>query len=153
MKQSGLGRVPVGYFTDGSPTPDKAGVLSNPRDLAWAKRLVAESAYKDEPILLMSPTDQPSLQQESQLTRSLFQELGLNVEFMAMDWGSLVPLRANSSLRKARSTAPTMVRCAGSRFPAAFVCAIQQRAFEVVRSIPLVRCPSYSVPQQHHRHR
>jgi peptide/nickel transport system substrate-binding protein len=39
----------------------------------------------------------PAPQQELQLTRSLFQELGLNVEFMAMDWGSLVSRGANSS--------------------------------------------------------
>ena len=31
------------------------------------------------------------------MTRSLFQDLGLNVEFMAMDWGSLVSRRANTS--------------------------------------------------------
>jgi peptide/nickel transport system substrate-binding protein len=98
-EQSDLGRVPVGYFTDGSPMANTAGLeaLSGPRDLALAKKLVAESGYKGEPVLLMSPTDQPALQQESQLTRSLFQELGLNVEYMAMDWGSLVTRRANSS--------------------------------------------------------
>ena len=95
--QGDLGRVPVGYFTDGSPMANTAGldVLSRPRDLALAKKLVAESGYKGEPILLMSPTDQPNLQQESQVTRDLFQQLGLNVQFMAMDWGSLVSRRAN----------------------------------------------------------
>ena len=68
---------------------NKAGLeaLSGPRDLALAKKLVAESGYKGEPILLMSPTDQPALQQESQLTRSLFQELALNREYMAMGLG------------------------------------------------------------------
>lgn len=98
-EQSDLGRVPVGYFTDGSPMANKAGLdaLSGPRDVALAKKLVAESGYKGESILLMSPTDQPALQQESQLVRSLFQELGLNVEYMSMDWGSLVTRRANSS--------------------------------------------------------
>lgn len=98
-EQSDLGRVPVGYFTDGSPMANKAGLeaLSGPRDIALAKQLVAESGYRGEPILLMAPTDQPALQQESQLTRSLFQELGLKVKYMAMDWGSLVSRRANSS--------------------------------------------------------
>lgn len=43
----------------------------------------------------MAPTDQPALMQEAQVTRSLFQELGLIVDFMAMDWGSLVSRRAN----------------------------------------------------------
>jgi peptide/nickel transport system substrate-binding protein len=98
-EQTDLGRYPVGFFTDGSPMANKAGldVLTRPRDLALAKRLVAESGYDGEPILLMSPTDQPALAQITQVTRSLFQELGLNVEFMAMDWGSLVSRRANTA--------------------------------------------------------
>ena len=33
----------------------------------------------------------------AQVTRSLFLEVCLNVEFMAMDWGSLVSRRANSA--------------------------------------------------------
>lgn len=97
--QKALGRVPVGYFTDGSPMANKAGLsgLSGPRDIALAKKLVAESGYKGEPILLMAPTDQAALMQEAQVTRALFRELGLNVDFMAMDWGSLVSRRANQS--------------------------------------------------------
>src|SRR6185312_17302592 len=84
-EQADLGRVPVGYFTDGSPMANKAGLeaLSAPRDVALARKLVAESGYKGEPILLMAPTDQAALMQEAQVARALFQELGLNVDFMA----------------------------------------------------------------------
>jgi len=98
-EQTDLGRFPVGFFTHGQAMANEAGleVLSGPRDVALARKLVAESGYKNEPILLMSPTDQPALAQITQVTRSLFQELGLNVQFMAMDWGSLVSRRANQS--------------------------------------------------------
>jgi peptide/nickel transport system substrate-binding protein len=97
--QSDLGRVPVGFFTDNYPMANKAGmeVLTKPRDVALAKKLVKEAGYKGEPILLMSPTDQPALMQLGQVTRSLFQEVGLNVDFQAMDWGSLVSRRANQN--------------------------------------------------------
>jgi peptide/nickel transport system substrate-binding protein len=95
--QADLGRYPVGYFTDGSPMANKAGLeaISGPRDLALAKKLVAESGYKDEPILLMSPSDLPALAQMAQVTRELYQSVGLNVQFQAMDWGSLVSRRAS----------------------------------------------------------
>jgi peptide/nickel transport system substrate-binding protein len=98
-EQTDLGRFPVGFFTDGTPMANTAGleVLSGPRDMALARKLVAESGYDGEPVLLMSPTDQPALAQITQVTRSLFQELGLNVEFMAMDWGSVVSRRANTA--------------------------------------------------------
>ena len=42
--QADLGRVPAGFFTEGQPMATHAGleVLTGPRDLALAKRLVAE---------------------------------------------------------------------------------------------------------------
>jgi peptide/nickel transport system substrate-binding protein len=42
----------------------------------------------------MAPTDQPALQQFAQVTNSLFKKLGLNVEYQAMDWATLVSRRA-----------------------------------------------------------
>ena len=98
-EQTDLGRHPVGYFTHGQAMANDAGlgVLSGSRDVALARKLVAESGYNGEPVLLMSPTDQPALAQITQVTRSLFQEVGLNVQFMAMDWGSVVSRRANQS--------------------------------------------------------
>ena len=46
-EQAELGRVPGGYFADGQPMASHAGleVLTRPRDLALAKRLVAEAGY------------------------------------------------------------------------------------------------------------
>jgi peptide/nickel transport system substrate-binding protein len=98
-EQTDLGRYPVGFFTDGTPMANKAGleVLSGPRDIGLAKKLVAESGYKGESILLMSPTDWPAMHQEAQVTLAVFQELGLNVEFVAMDFSSMTSRRANSS--------------------------------------------------------
>ena len=97
-EQTDLGRYPVGFFSDGSPMANKVGLelVLAPHDIAKSRKLVAEFGYNGERILLMSPTDQPALAQITQVTRSLFQDLGLNVEFMAMDWGSLVSRRANT---------------------------------------------------------
>ncbi|MBV9251442.1 MAG: ABC transporter substrate-binding protein [Acetobacteraceae bacterium] len=96
-EQTDLIRIPAGYFTEGYPMANKAGLeaLSGRREVALARKLVKESGYNGEPILLMSPTDQPALAQMAQVTRSLYQDLGLNVDFQAMDWGSLVSRRAN----------------------------------------------------------
>ncbi len=97
--QTEFGRTPVGYFTDGTPMATKAGleVLTGPRDIALAKRLIAESGYKNEPILMMSPTDFPLHGQLGQVARGLFIELGLNIDFVEMDFGSEVVRRQNSS--------------------------------------------------------
>ena len=64
------------------------------RDLAKAKKLVAESGYNGEKIVMMAPSDQPSLVAPSQVSRDLFIKLGLNVDYQVMDWGTLVARRA-----------------------------------------------------------
>jgi peptide/nickel transport system substrate-binding protein len=94
--QSTLGLTPVGCFTLGTPMANTAGldVLSGPRNVPLAKKLVAESGYKGEKIILMSPSDQPALTALCQVTLSVFQAVGLNVDYVSMDWGTLVGRRA-----------------------------------------------------------
>jgi peptide/nickel transport system substrate-binding protein len=96
-EQSELGKLPAGFFTAGSAMGNMAGMeaLTGPRDVEKAKRLVSESGYKGEPVLLMSPTDQPALEQVAQVTRSVFEKVGINVKFDAMDWSTLVARRAS----------------------------------------------------------
>ena len=97
--QMELARLPAGYFTEGTPMANKAGLeaLTSPRDLALARKLVAESGYKGEPILLMSPTDSPPFAQLAHMVHSTMQALGLNVDFREMDFGSLMTRRVNQA--------------------------------------------------------
>jgi peptide/nickel transport system substrate-binding protein len=92
-----LGQTDAGFFTMGSPFANTAGMaaLTGRRDVALAKKLVAESGYKNEPVLLMSPSDQPQLQIMAQVTHSLFQSVGINSQYSSMDWGTLVTRRAS----------------------------------------------------------
>lgn len=97
----GAARTGMGIFTPGSPFASNAGmeILTGKRDLAASKRLIAESGYKGEKIVLMSP-EIPEYHAMSEVARALFQQLGLNVDYQAMDWGTL------SS--RARSTDPAV---------------------------------------------
>jgi peptide/nickel transport system substrate-binding protein len=96
-EQSELGKLPAGFFTSGSAMASNVGMeaLTGPRDVEKAKRLVGESGYKGEPVLLMSPGDQPALAQISQVARSVFEKVGINVNYAAMDWSTLVARRAS----------------------------------------------------------
>jgi peptide/nickel transport system substrate-binding protein len=88
---------PCGFFTPGSPYANDAGmeVLNGPRDVEKAKKLVAESGYKGETVLLMSPSDQPQLQAIAQMANALFQSIGIKTDYQSMDWGTLVGRRAS----------------------------------------------------------
>jgi peptide/nickel transport system substrate-binding protein len=92
-----LYRTNVGVFTPGSPAATKVGIaaLNSPRDMAAAKQMVAESGYKGEKIVIISPTDYPELQAFCQVTRALLVSMGLNVEYDAADWGTVVQRRAS----------------------------------------------------------
>jgi peptide/nickel transport system substrate-binding protein len=94
--QTDLQKIPAGFFTVGSPMANMAGMdaLTKPRSIDEAKRQIAAAGYKGEPIVLMSPSDQPQLTAMAQVTRDLFSRLGLNVDYQSMDWGTLVARRA-----------------------------------------------------------
>jgi len=55
--------------------------------------MVAESGYKGEPIILMSPSDIESIKQTSLVADALMKQLGLNVQFTSLDWGTMIQRR------------------------------------------------------------
>ncbi|MGG5819904.1 ABC transporter substrate-binding protein [Falsiroseomonas sp. HW251] len=92
-----LYRVPVGTFTPGMPMANDEAleILTGPRDLDRARRMVAESGYANERVVLMAPTDYPATLAIAQVANDLFKKLGLNVDFQVMDWGTLVQRRTS----------------------------------------------------------
>jgi peptide/nickel transport system substrate-binding protein len=96
--QTDYGKYPVGYFAVGSPMANDAGMaaLTGPRDIALARKLVANSGYGGEPVLVMEATDQPQMYAMAQVMSSMFKQIGLNVQEVAMDWGTLLSRRPNT---------------------------------------------------------
>jgi peptide/nickel transport system substrate-binding protein len=92
-----LTRTGVGVFTPGSALVNSAGLetLTGPRDLARAKKLVAESGYSGEKIVFIAPTDYPVLNAECLVGSDLLAKLGMNVDFQGMDWGTMIQRRNN----------------------------------------------------------
>src|SRR5262249_40158004 len=87
--------------TPASPFASDAGmdIIRGKRDVALAKKLIAESGYKGEKIVLMVP-ELPESNAMAEITRAMMQELGLNVDYQKMDWGTLSA--------RARSTDPAV---------------------------------------------
>jgi peptide/nickel transport system substrate-binding protein len=98
-EQTELGHVPGGYFADGQPMATHAGldVLTRPRDVQLARRLVSEAGYNGETVVLLSPSDRPVYSQVSYVARELFQKIGLTVDFQQIDWGSVVARRTSQN--------------------------------------------------------
>jgi peptide/nickel transport system substrate-binding protein len=84
-----------GYFTAGTPLYNEDGgeIIKGPRNLDAAKRLLAESGYGGEPIVSMAAQDLPIHKAWGDVTADLLKRLGVNVEYAAVDWGTVVARR------------------------------------------------------------
>jgi peptide/nickel transport system substrate-binding protein len=88
-----------GFFPPGTPlyTEEGGEILKGPRDLDAAKRLLAESGYAGEPIISMAAQDLAHHKAWGDITADLLRRLGINVEYAALDWGTVVARRAQKS--------------------------------------------------------
>jgi peptide/nickel transport system substrate-binding protein len=95
-EQQALGRM-AGFFIPGSPFASDVDMdkITGKRNIELAKKMLAESGYKNEPVVLMSPSDQAQLSAMAQVTDALYKSIGLNSQYTSMDWGTLVSRRAN----------------------------------------------------------
>jgi peptide/nickel transport system substrate-binding protein len=73
-----------------APEGGGAEVLAGPRDYDKAKRLVAEAGYKGERIVLLDPADLPQLHAEALVTNDMLRRLGLNVDLVTAEWGTVI---------------------------------------------------------------
>jgi len=85
-----------GFFTPDTPLYTEVGgePLKGKRDYALAKKLLAEAGYKNEPIVLLVATDVAITKAEGDVTADLLKRIGMNVQYMALDWGTVGQRRA-----------------------------------------------------------
>ncbi len=94
--QTEFGETPAAFFVDGAPLASNAGMdaLTKPRNIAAAAAAIKAAGYAGQKVTLMAASDMPSLMAVAQVTQALWLQLGLNVDFQVMDWGTLVARRA-----------------------------------------------------------
>jgi peptide/nickel transport system substrate-binding protein len=87
------------FIPPGTPLYNEEGgeILKGPRNLAAAKRLLAQSGYAGQPVVCMAAQDQPQHKAMGEITVDLLGRLGVNVDFVATDWGTVVGRRAQKS--------------------------------------------------------
>jgi peptide/nickel transport system substrate-binding protein len=83
------------FFICGSPHDTAAGAdpFRKP-DLAQAKKLLAESGYKGEKVVLLVPTDVTYLNAEALMAAQTLRSIGMNVDMQNSDWASIGARRA-----------------------------------------------------------
>ncbi len=84
-------------FVCDSPFANDAGserVMTH--DIDKAKQMLKDIGYYGHKVLLMHPTDLPTLSAASQVTAQLMRQVGFDVEVQAMDWSTLTSRRAET---------------------------------------------------------
>jgi peptide/nickel transport system substrate-binding protein len=85
-----------GYFTPRTPLYTEAGggIMKGPRNIDGARKLLAEAGYDGRPITLVVAQDQPITKAFGDVSADLLKKLGMNVDFVATDWGTVGSRRA-----------------------------------------------------------
>jgi peptide/nickel transport system substrate-binding protein len=87
-----------GYFTPGTPLyNEEGGEVLKMRNLEAAKKLLAESGYKGEPVVCVVAQDQSITKAQGEVTADLLKKIGFNVDFVATDWGTTGTRRAQKT--------------------------------------------------------
>jgi len=58
------------------------------------KQAIAAAGYGGEKVIMLVPTDQSIAKQECEVCADVLKQIGMNVDYQAMDWGSVVQRRA-----------------------------------------------------------
>ena len=90
------------FFTPETPNYTEAGseILSRPRDAAMARRLLQEAGYRGEPVTMLVGQDIAVLNAHGQVADALLRSIGMNVDFIATDWGTVGSRRASREPRE-----------------------------------------------------
>jgi peptide/nickel transport system substrate-binding protein len=89
-----------GFFTPGTPLYNEEGgeILKGPRNFDAAKRLLAESGYRGQPITCLVAQDVPVLKPFGEVTADNLKRLGITLDYAALDWGTVIARSAQKTL-------------------------------------------------------
>jgi peptide/nickel transport system substrate-binding protein len=87
------------FITPGTPLYNEEGaeILKGQRNLDAARRLLADSGYAGQPVTCLVAQDIAILKAIGDVTADLLKRLGINVDFAAVDWGTVAARRALKS--------------------------------------------------------
>jgi len=87
-----------GFFPPGTAYySEEGGDILKRHDVAAAKKLLVEAGYKGEPVVCVVAQDIPGAKAMGDVTAELLKSIGMNVDFVATDWGSVGTRRASKS--------------------------------------------------------
>jgi peptide/nickel transport system substrate-binding protein len=84
-------------FPCGTPFGTEIGAPDMRGDLAAGQRMLKEAGYAGQKVVIINPTDFPSIGPFGDVTYDLLKKLGMNVDLQDSDWGTVVQRRASKN--------------------------------------------------------
>ncbi len=90
-------KTDVGIFVPGTPlaSTDGVEVTRGDKDIEKLKKDLVAAGYKGEKVVLLGATSIPSIDVISKVSADLLQRLGFNLDYQALEWGTVVARRAS----------------------------------------------------------
>jgi peptide/nickel transport system substrate-binding protein len=79
----------------GTPDGREIGASAMPGDLDAARAALKAAGYNGEKVVIISPSDFPTIGPLGDVTHDLLQKLGMNVDLVATDWGTVTQRRSS----------------------------------------------------------
>ena len=110
-----LWKMPCGYFPSFSPVANDSAlaVLAGKRDYEKVRRDLLAAGYRGEKIVLMAPQDVPNQKAMSEIAADTMRRVGMNVDYQAVDWGTILQRRTSKSCAGARAAGTRSARASG----------------------------------------
>jgi peptide/nickel transport system substrate-binding protein len=87
-----------GFFTPGTPLyTEEGGAILKMKSIEAAKKLLAEGGYDGRPVTCVVGQDLAPVKAQGEVTADLLKRLGMNVDFVATDWGTVGARRAQKT--------------------------------------------------------
>jgi len=87
-----------GFFAPNTPLySEEGGDILKQHNIDAAKKLLAEAGYANEPVSCIVAQDQPITKAQGDVTADLLKRMGMNVDFVATDWGTVGARRAQKT--------------------------------------------------------
>ncbi len=92
-----LWTVPCGFFPPAFAMASDVGMsaLTGPRDLSQVRRSLEAAGYRGEKVALMVAVEYSTLKAISDVAADILRKVGMNVDYQAMDGGTLIQRRTS----------------------------------------------------------
>jgi peptide/nickel transport system substrate-binding protein len=103
-------KTDVGIFVPGTPMASTVGVevTRGPKDYNKLKQDLIAAGYKGEKVVILAASTIPTIWAEAQVASDTLKKIGMNTDFQALEWGTVVQRRARS--RSTRGVGTSSIR-------------------------------------------